>query len=32
MVCVEAAAIERAVSVAPGATWEGGQTLSAGAL
>lgn len=29
MVCIEAAAVERAVTVAPGATWEAGQTLTA---
>ena len=28
MVCIEAAAVERAISVAPGATWKAGQTLS----
>lgn len=32
MVCVEAAAVEQRVTLPPGATWEAGQTLTAGAL
>lgn len=28
MVCIEAAAVEHAISVAPGATWKAGQTMS----
>lgn len=32
MVCIEAAAVERAVVVAPGEQWEGGQTLSVDTL
>jgi hypothetical protein len=28
MVCIEAAAVQREISVAPGDMWSGGQTLS----
>lgn len=32
MVCVEAAAVEQPVTLAPGDTWEAGQTLTAAPL
>jgi D-hexose-6-phosphate mutarotase len=32
MVCIEAAAVERTISVAAGEQWEAGQTLTAGSV